>query len=120
MLNSIMFEAIVPSASREIVLPAIAKPDQLYNRNRLPLASEFSHCCACHVICMCIKRCLFVFMAGKKGPCGSCKQRQMGAIHQSKLKKKKKKMNKKKKFSYLPTQKNLETLPETSIFFFLA
>ena len=33
---------------------------------------------------------------------------------------KKKKMNKKKKFSDLPTQKNLETLPETSIFFFLA
>ena len=63
MLNSIMFEAIVPSASREIVLPAIAKPDQLYNRNRLPLASEFSHCCACHVICMC------VFVASKKGPC---------------------------------------------------
>ena len=29
-----------------------------------------------------------------------------------------KKMNKKKKFSYLPTQKNLETLLETSIFFF--
>ena len=123
MLNSIMFEAFVPSASREIVLPAIAKPDQLYNRNRLPLASEFSHCCACHVTCMC------VFVASKKGPCGSCKQRQMGEYpaatwwrftnqNLKKKKKKKKKMNKKKKFSDLPTQKNLETLPETSIFFF--
>ena len=40
------------------------------------------------------------------------------AIKIEKKKKKKKKMNKKKKFSYLPTQKNLETLPETSIFFF--
>ena len=123
MLNSIMFEAIVPSASREIVLPAIAKPDQLYNRNRLPLASEFSHCCACHVICMCIKRCLFVFMASKKGPCVSCKQRQMGEYPAATWwrftnQNWKKKMNKKKKFSYLPTQKNLETLPETSIFFF--
>ena len=70
------------SASREIVLPAIAKPDQLNNRNRLPLASEFSHCCACHVICMCIKRCLFVFVASKKGPCGSCKQCKWGNILQ--------------------------------------
>ena len=107
MLNSIMFEAIVPSASREIVLLAIAKPDQLYNHNRLPLASEFSHCCACHVICMCIKRCLFVFVASKKGPCGSCKQRQMGECpaatwwRYSPSKIEKKKMNKKKVF--LPT-----------------
>ena len=96
MLNSIMFEAIVPSASREIVLPAIAKPDQLYNRNRLPLASEFSHCCACHVICMC------VFVASKKGPCGSCKQRQMGEYPAATWwrftnQNLKKKMNKKKK-----------------------
>ena len=100
MLNSIMFEAIVPSASREIVLPAIAKPDQLYNRNRLPLASEFSHCCACHVICMCIKRCLFVFMASKKdhvvlvnkGKWGNILQ-PLGGDSPIKIEKKKKKKN---------------------------
>ena len=115
----------MPSASREIVLPAIAKPDQLYNLNRLPLASEFSQCCACHVICMCIKRCLFVFMASirkdhvvlvNKGKWGNILQ-PLGGDSPIKIEKKKK-MNKKKKFSYLPTQKILETLPETSIFFF--
>ena len=114
----------MPSASREIVLPAIAKPDQLYNRNRLPLASEFSHCCACHVICMCIKRCLFVFVASKKGPCGSCKQRQMGeiscshlvAIHQSKLKKKK--MNKKKCFPTYRPKKIWRRYQKQAFFFF--
>ena len=120
MLNSIMFEAIVPSASREIVLPAIAKPDQLYNRNRLPLASEFSHCCACHVIRMC------VFVASKKGPCGSCKQRQMGEYpaaawwrFANQNLKKKKKMNKKKKV-FRPTdpKKFGDVTGNKHIFFF--
>ena len=52
-----------------------------------------------------------------KGKWGNILQ-PLGGDSPIKIEKKKKKMNKKKKFSYLPTPKKLETLPETSIFFF--